>query len=206
MPREHPCPPLPPLGNDIVCRSELSVHPRFAARVLASAEFSRYLELGQSAVYLRKAWAAKEAGYKYLRQKDPCLVFSPARLIFHESTLTLHGEREIIDLAFMEHENYLYCTTLHPTVKARHAIVPIAHWLPGKEEVREPPAMHGQSQAVRLLACTMIGQRYGLSPQEITIAKDEGGAPYAVAQRLRLPCRLSLTHDGPFGAVALACH
>ena len=197
---------LPELGNDIVAKGEPPFHPRFAARVLAESEFARYLCHDKGLLFLLKAWAAKEAGYKYLRQRNPRLIIAPRRLIFDEDAMSLCAEGRSIALHFIENEKYIYCATCSPGENAVHEIASISqysapcplHQLPVAQNPGTLP-----SHAVRLLAQKMIAHRLGLDEAQLAIHKDPSGAPYASWGTRRLPARLSMTHDGDFVAVAL---
>jgi phosphopantetheine--protein transferase-like protein len=192
------------VGNDIVIKSDAFAHPRFAKRVLAPEELARYLTHPQPQSYLHRAWAAKEASYKYLRQKNFNLCFSPSRLVFHEEKMAVTGEGEVIALSFLQRDEYLYCSTYHPQKSAEHAIATIAQCL--KAEASEPTRSElplSQSAAVRRLARTMIAKLCALPCDEINIGKNRWKVPYACYRNEILPLNMSLTHDGEYVAVAL---
>ena len=186
-------------------KSERFTHPRFAARVLAACELAVYVSRGSPQDYLQRAWAAKEAAYKYLRQQDSTKIFAPSRLKYDEESTSVHGEGAIIPLHFLENEDFIYCATCHPLLQAEHSIAPIARCL--EERNASPtagePGLSAASWAVRLLACGMIARKYRLESSNVRIAKDRWGVPYALYGTERLDARLSLTHDGPMVGVAL---
>jgi hypothetical protein len=80
-------------GNDVVDLLDVDARPetfhrRFDARVFTEQERRIIAQSTNSQARRWAHWAAKEAAYKLLRQRDPKFVFSPIRLVaqFEETT------------------------------------------------------------------------------------------------------------------------
>ena len=185
------------VGNDVVDLGDREVlegpaHPRFDARVFASAE--RAL-LGASADPDRlrwTLWAAKEAAYKLARKRDARVIFSPRRFVVSlrepgRARVSFGEQRFAIRIAAAGH--------------ALHALAHDAERRPGQLVWAVEPVRRSAdpSQAARRLAARVLGEELDLPRGAFRFGR-RGRVPTLSVDGRALD--LSLSHHGRFVAFA----
>lgn len=131
-------------------------------------------------------WAAKEAVYKALRRADPGLVFSPARFAVEPETaagraVVTYGDHRV-SVVWAQGPDWVHALAWTGTVK------PVFF-------VEKRPSGTAESDAVRGLAVREL-VRAGYGPGKVEdrppVYREDSGREFPV----------SLSHDGPYSAVA----
>ena len=180
------------VGNDIVDLGDETAgrHPRFARRVLSDIEYNQFASHRNSNVYLFKAWAAKEAVYKMLKQKKSNVGFSPCRYVFDEFKNEVTFENIVINVNFRETDQYIFCWCVEGTELVSHRIEISSEW--------------NQSNAVRRLAREYLAKVFSVKISEIKIVLDEFKIPLAYCGDNILPVSMSFSHHGQFVSISIA--
>ncbi|MFO0691102.1 MAG: 4'-phosphopantetheinyl transferase superfamily protein [Myxococcota bacterium] len=216
------------LGNDVVDRLDVDARPetfhrRFDARVFTPAERAR---LAADAVRdpvptagpmpgpaLRWAhWAAKEAAYKLLRQRDPAFVFSPIRLeaCFDAPCAggplgaTRRGRLRVVsapgpelELASFETPDFVHVLALPAGADWQDVVTAVEPLAGPLFEADEDP-----SRAVRRLALRRIAEALGVEAARLAIGR-RGRIPTLELDGEPTSMALSLSHHGRFVAFAM---
>ena len=179
---------MEPVGNDIVwlgdpCNQGRWLDTRLVGRILTLAEQAVVLGSQEPDRLLWSLWAAKEAGYKAWARTHPGASFSPVSF-------------EVADF------------WASATVTHRQWTVPVC-WLHGADWVHAVAGANqesiitrvergegDESQAVRSLAVRALIEA-GMLPGTI-----EGFPPHYLVGGRKTTAAVSLSHDGPYCAVA----
>lgn len=201
------------LGNDIVDYKDenLKVHPRFINRVLSGSEKTAYHSSLDKDIFLWKSWAAKEAAYKYLKQKNPKIIFSHSKFVFNEDKNLIKHQTHSVPVKFHITDNYIYCYTVLNMKDAINIIKDI-NSLPlhnkriissffTSRELKDISST--QSLAVRYLAKKTLAKQLNYKPLEVEIAKDKNGVPQLYHKNKKLNLPLSFSHDERYAAIAI---
>ncbi|MBY0399876.1 4'-phosphopantetheinyl transferase superfamily protein, partial [Myxococcota bacterium] len=221
--------------QDVDARPE-TFHRRFDARVFAPEERARIAADGSGQTVsqaraeagfqirlpphpqaLRWAhWAAKEAAYKLMRQRDPAFVFSPIRLVARFDApgtgrlpgSTRRGELEAragdgsppfaIELACFETGDFVHVVAL----PAGGDWSAVSTGIEALDDRRAQPD-GDPSLAVRLLARREIARLLDLAPSRLAIGR-RGRIPTLELDGSTTPLALSLSHHGRYVAYAVA--
>lgn len=190
-------PPTPLLGNDVV---DLAVagkagDARFLGRVFTPAERAWLSRSPQPDLALWRLWAAKEAAYKAWSRGNPALVFAPSRYEVSPGTAQVLGPDGACGVEWQEGPGWVHCL-------AHDGGARILWRVEALEDVS------AESRGVRSLAGRLLAE-VGFEGARIVRLETEDpgrwGPPQVVLDgRVLEGVRVSLSHDGRWGAVALA--
>jgi phosphopantetheine--protein transferase-like protein len=190
-----------PIGNDIIDASfdTSPSHSRFVERVLSPRELARYEAAADRQQLLHKAWTAKEAAYKYMKQIKPETIFAHSTFEYDEERgLVVYQREREIAVHHVSTAAYLYChTVLRSREPAFHRIMRLTS--------SNGPA-DNPSLKVRELAQEMIAKLFDLERNEISFGKSAAGVPFARVNHNILDIGLTFTHHGSFVAVGIRTH
>jgi phosphopantetheinyl transferase (holo-ACP synthase) len=192
-------------GNDIVALDAIdrmrTRQPRFYSKILSGDEkelFSRTEGIGlmfDEFVWL--SWSVKESAYKYLKRRQPALVFFPTKCVVEKIFSSAPGicrgravwGTHVLYFRSMIHSRYLSTVVSEEEEPGHH------YW----ETARiDRSAYSAQSAAVRENA---LKQLDAISPgKSWRIIKDPAGCPVAVADWTRTEIPVSLAHHGHYVA------
>lgn len=205
-------PPVVAVGNDVVDlreerQSRHTFHPRFPERILAPSEWQIFQTLPSHDPFLWIAWAAKEAAYKIMKQREPLTVFSPAAFVWDHTHQTIKFQSHTIPLQVTVTPDSIFAQGSWPVVPIHGEVekvtnlasLPLSAWFDPTEETYATKPL---SQAVRLLAKRALSQAHSIAPTDWYFEKSPVGQPIAcVKSRSEVRVPLSFTHHGRFVGV-----
>jgi phosphopantetheinyl transferase (holo-ACP synthase) len=183
------------VGNDVVDLADpwIGEHhrrERFVSRVCAPEERERVA----TALDLWSLFAAKEAAYKALVK----LGFSPG--FAHRA---IRVERDLRGVCWRSH-----CLELSVTHDEQH-VHALAWTGRGRTPVMDIARAEPEREAARALLCNLVASAIGCHPAELAIVRDpvagawDGFGPPRIERcGASIAADVSLSHDGPFVAVA----
>jgi phosphopantetheinyl transferase (holo-ACP synthase) len=191
-------------GNDIVALDTIdrmrTQQPRFYSKILTVGEqecFCRRDDLGLSfEEFVWLSWSVKESAYKYLKRRQPALVFFPTKCIVEQILpdgavgayrgIALWGS-QMLYFRSVIHPGYLFTVVSDDEGFSNH------YWA----SARIDHAGHAaQSGAVRELVIKQLDTLYpGLSWR---IVKDQAGCPVAFVEGTKTEIPVSLSHHGRY--------
>lgn len=187
------------IGNDIVSLSTpIEHHRRFNERVFTQREMATIERSGN--VHRWIAWAAKEAAYKFFKQKDSSTVFSPIKFEWHheDSCILFAGTRVPMTYQLDEAYVHAWCAQADQFLDINVGVTNFVH---GSE-----------SEAVRRLAGQMIFESKffkdwcrskDLVRPVISFETSTAKIPSAYASGEQIPVALSFSHDQEFVAAVV---
>ncbi|MBF0442142.1 MAG: 4'-phosphopantetheinyl transferase superfamily protein [Oligoflexales bacterium] len=200
-----------PIGVDIIdIHEQRHQHPRFASRVLSGSEYLRFQGSSDPGVFLLKAWAAKEAAYKYFTQIRPGLSFIPCRFVYDDRNGQVIYDGDTVFLNFEINRNFVFCLTRDESAWSFHETARTLHIL--NENFPERNSFSGdemseirceESLAVRMLAKRMISRCLRCGYGEIAILKGSNGIPKVFLNGSGAGISLSFSHHGRFAAAGI---
>jgi phosphopantetheinyl transferase (holo-ACP synthase) len=187
------------VGNDVVdLRNAAAQSGRFVQRVFAASERALIASAADPAAVSWSLFAAKEAGYKVVAKMRPGTVFAHARFEV--------GPR--LDELF--YDDVRLCLSIDVTSNRAHAVACTEPCMHVAGVGRVPPGAD-PSAAARSLLTGAIAARFGCTPDEIEIVRDDVpgswdgfGPPRLVLGGRTVEADVSLSHDGDFVAFAAA--
>ncbi len=186
------------IGNDIVAWDEVdNVNPRFARRIMGDAEFAAYEE-NKSPTLLWQTWAAKEAAFKFLRQKDAAIRFLPRGFVFDYKKQIVTHESGLVPMQFTVTDAYVHGYAVSgnaPSIKAvdsMHAVL--------ARHNENPEPKKALSVAARLLIREQASLFWKKSLNDFEVRKDSHGIPRLFDHKHSYA--MSLSHHGLYVAVA----
>lgn len=204
--------PVVAVGNDVVDlreerQSRHSFNPRFPERILAPSEWQTFHTLPSHDPFLWIAWAAKEAAYKIMKQRDPMTVFSPSAFIWDHIRQEINFQSHTIPLQVTASPHSIFVQGSWPVIPIHGRVedvtnltsLPLSAWFHSPEETYAEKPL---SQAVRLLAKRELSLVLGAAPSDWIFEKSSVGQPIARLKsqpEFRVP--LSFTHHGGFVGV-----
>jgi hypothetical protein len=187
------------VGDDVVDLGEPearedALHPRFDARVFASAERAALAASAAPGRLRWILWAAKEAAFKLARKRDPRVAFAPSRFVVSlDARLRGHvawaggAARVQVRVAGAA----VHATARDGDPEGSGLARALARLAGGDDP----------SHAARELARRRSAQRLGLDPRELCVVRRGGIPSLGLAAGGALD--LSLSHHGRF--VSFAC-
>lgn len=190
------------IGNDIV---DLSLnqkhHPRFVRRIFSDHDLERYNRGGAQSQDLWLAWAAKEAAYKLEKQRDAAIYFSPAEFSVDLSEAKVNWRGRVHSFGCVASTDYVHVWVHSGSGRVETKVAPASAVTTGL-------SARNLSADVRILAASVVSSLFGIRVDEVVVDTDQHRIPFAVRRDskgvTRLPCAISLSHDGGFVAVAVA--
>ena len=188
-----------PIGNDIVDlrTNEPPLHKEYKSRVFTQNETSN---IGESCVSHWLHWAAKEAAYKALKQRDPSIIFTPRKFeYFIGDNLVIFGDQvlfcrsqlcsEYVHVSCSTNRELLWCSDLREWIR------------------KIPNDLSSSSQIVREVAVEKIARALNLpSPALNIVTSGSGdnwsGAPSLLIYGSHTAHALSFSHHGQYVAVS----
>ncbi len=201
------------IGNDVVDLStvERQQPDRYCRRIFSAVEYKQYVSERAAPSLVWRAWAAKEAAFKMLRQAGILDAFVPSRLTYCDRTsrirygnlewqVQLSQSARLVLAVVSESPRWASIageisalTTVKPDLfSAAELEAGCLHW-------------PSESIAVRVLAKQYLARHFECVPSDI-----EFSAPDKYAQPRGSICAspfdrgLSFSHDGRFAAVAIS--
>ena len=185
-------------GNDVVDTGPGSAEPsqRFLARVCAPAEL---LALGR-ARDRQLAWAlfaAKEAAFKAHVKRCPQALFSPRSFVVAEDLDAVFHVVEQFRLELEFGDQWVHALAYTGGTKPHFSVGEIS-------------SNETEGQAARHLLCELAARTLGHSGSGLEVVRHAEprawsgrGPPFLSAGGHRVPCDISLSHDGRFAACAV---
>jgi len=201
------------VGNDIVdLKDTKSHHPRFAKRILNSSEHQQFIEAGKSKTFLWQAWAAKEASYKMMKQRDHRCVFSPEKFAYDSKNEVVVFDDYVYPIKKSINQEYVYCSIKDENKFSKDYIENVAEFLI-RYELRLDDYFSAdelsrikskESKAARLLVKLKLSSDFiSAVPEEIEIKLNSYNIPQAFVAEKLLDYSISYTHHGRFVAVTI---
>lgn len=199
------------VGNDIVdLRGESErYHARFPQRVLSPPEAEAYARSDCSRIYLWKAWAAKEACYKMIRQSAPGCRFTPKAFVYDEAAESVHFSKWRIPVTFVVEREFVYCRAWQRgrnVVDVIDSVDEVRRWCTAGSYRGEWHQLRSswprESAAARILVMRHLQTRYCCSPGDIWVEVSFCGVPKAMVKGVPIGASLSISHHGRFVSVA----
>lgn len=183
------------IGNDLIDLVETRMqahHPRFARRILSDLEWNRFHELQCCEVFLWKAWSAKEAVYKLIKQQQPQFKFSPKTIELDDQLNIASFSSVSFKVDFILSDDLIYCYTVPLNNDVYHYLEQLPENIP-------------QSVSIRSFAINKISEIFDWNKKLIEIRKDEFNIPKVFLDAKKTSLGISFTHHGRFMGISI-CH
>jgi len=190
------------VGNDVVDLRDQAIaahhqRARFVARVCTPDEVARVEASDDPHRTLWSLFAAKEAGFKVVAKLTPGIAFSPRRFVVDARLSSVTHDEVRLWLRVMDGEDWVHAIAGQGT--------PEPVWA-----VERRPEEVTESAAVRQLAARVAADHLGMDREGLVVERAEDdrfrdglGPPHVLHDGVGLDLDLSLSHDGPWVAVAL---
>lgn len=201
------------IGNDVVdlATVEHQKPDRYCRRIFSAAEYEQYAAQRAAPFRVWRAWAAKEAAFKMLRQAGILTAFVPSRLTYCDRTSRIrYGNSEwqvqlsqsarLVSAVVSQSPRWASITGEIGTLTSVKPDLFCAAEL-------EAGCLHWPSEsiAVRVLAKQYLARHFECAPSDIEFsAPDKYSQPRGSICTRPFDRGLSFSHDGRFAAVAIS--
>jgi phosphopantetheinyl transferase (holo-ACP synthase) len=201
------------IGNDVVdlLTVDHQKPDRYLRRIFSADEYKRYVSEGAASTLVWRAWAAKEAAFKMLRQAGVLNSFVPSRLTYCDRTSRIR------------YENSEWQVDIGQSTQMVSAVVSESpRWASVTGEISTLSKVKSdlfcdseleagcldwplESIAVRVLAKQYLSRHFKCAPSDIQLsAPDKYAQPYGSICARPFDRGLSFSHDGRFAAIAIS--
>ena len=201
------------IGNDVVdlATVEHQKPDRYCRRLFSAGEYKQYLSGPAAPALVWRAWAAKEAAFKMLRQAGILNAFVPSRLTYCDRSARIRYDQSEWHVRLTQNTRLVSAvvsesrrwTSIIGEISTSSTVMPhlfctaeleagCLHW---------PP----ESIAVRVLAKQVLTRHFDCAPSAIVLsAPDKYSQPCGSICGRPFNRGLSFSHDGRFAAVAIS--
>lgn len=205
------------VGNDVVHLREhrISKHhlnTRFVDRIFTIEEAERIHQHPLPNSFMWSLWAVKEAAYKAVIKIYPQTVFSLRRFVVDETLASVRYEKFQLPVAIEKTDDWIHAVvTTYETPEQNRDASSLSAEGALKMVQKKDDQVH-ESEAVRDLALGLVAKHYGFKRNALEIIRPKcSTSPRLGPPELRYAgyiteIDISLSHDGPFVACAVAPH
>jgi phosphopantetheinyl transferase len=202
------------IGNDIIAISELpdESESRFSRRIAKvcnreEASWLYSLEKQHRKRAFWSLWAVKEAAWKTDFRRGGGRIFNPhrfnCRLVMSETNNGVIEEHWVAAISHMQMKCKLILTPSYIHALARDILAGDSTVYADIVRLSSKNALV-QSEELRTAAKIGLSDFFDFRYNDFQIIKDNRGVPGVFAAGCRLPCSLSLSHHGHWGAWSIA--
>ena len=201
------------IGNDVVDLStarHLNLD-RYCRRIFLAGEYEQYVSESVAPLLVWRAWAAKEAAFKMLRQAGILDAFVPSRLTYCDRTSQVRYGDSAWPVQLKQSDRLVLAVVSESPHWASIA-GEIGTLSTDKQDLfcaaeLEAGCLHwpAESIAVRVLAKEYLARHFDCAPSDIEFsAPDKYSQPRGSICARPFERGLSFSHDGRFAAVAIS--